>query len=46
MPGEERKGGNHDYWKKFHWKKQKIFLCTPVSKFQKISTLNNCDGAK
>ena len=26
--------------------KQKIFLYTPVSKFQKISTLNICDGAK
>ena len=34
---------------KFHAKldkKQKIFFCTPVSKFQKILTLNICDGAK
>ena len=27
-------------------KKQKSLFCTPVSKFQKISTLNICDGAK
>ena len=27
-------------------KKQKIFFYTPVLKFQKISTLNICDGAK
>ena len=27
-------------------KKQKIFFYTPVSKFQKILTLNICDGAK
>ena len=27
-------------------KKQAIFFCTPVSKFQKISTLSICDGAK
>ena len=28
-------------------KKQQIFFCTTVSKFQEISTLNNiCDGAK
>ena len=35
--------------RKFHVKsakKQKIFFCTPVSKFQKISTLNISDGAK
>ena len=34
---------------KFHAKldkKQKTFFCTPVSKFQKILTLNICDGAK
>ena len=34
---------------KFHAKsdkKQKIFFCTPVSNFQKMSTLNICDGAK
>ena len=40
--------GNHSYWKKFHVKsdkKPKIFFCTPLSKFQKISTLNICDGA-
>ena len=40
---------NHSYWKKFHVKsdkKQKIFFATPVSKFQEISTLNICDGAK
>ena len=40
---------NHGYWKKFHIKsdeKQKICFCTPVSTFQKISTLNICDGAK
>ena len=37
------------YWKKFHVKldkKQKLFFCTSVSKFQKISTLNIGDGAK
>ena len=42
------KEGNHSYWKKFHAKSdknQKIFFCMPVSKFQKISTLNICDGA-
>ena len=36
-------------WKKFHEKldkKQKIFFCTTVSKFQEISTLNICDEAK
>ena len=53
--GEERKDqilileGNHSYWKKFHAKsdkKQKICLCAPVSKFQKISTLNICDETK
>ena len=41
--------GNHSYWKKFHAKsdeKQKIFSCTPVTKFQKISTLNICNEAK
>ena len=27
-------------------KKQKILFCTTVSKFQEISTLNICDGAK
>ena len=27
-------------------KKQKIFFCTTVSKFQEILTLNICDGAK
>ena len=27
-------------------KKQKMFFYTPVSKFQKILTLNICDGAK
>ena len=27
-------------------KKHKIFFYTPVSKFQKILTLNICDGAK
>ena len=27
-------------------KKQEIFFYTPVPKFQKISTLNICDGAK
>ena len=27
-------------------KKQKIFFCAPVSKFQKILTLNICDGTK
>ena len=27
-------------------KKQKIFFYTPVSKFQKMLTLNICDGAK
>ena len=35
--------GNHSYWEKFHAKsdkKQKIFFYTPVSQFQKISTLN------
>ena len=32
-------------WKKFHWKKQKIFFCT-IPKFQKISTLNICGGTK
>ena len=32
-------------WKKFHWKKQKIFFCT-IPKFQKIATLNICDGTK
>ena len=45
--GETR--GLHSYWKKFHvksHKKQKIFFCTPVSKFQEILTLNICDGAK
>ena len=38
-----------NYRKNFHAKsdkKQKIFFCTPVSKFQKISTLNICDGGK
>ena len=38
------------HWKKFRDKsdkKQKMFFCTTVSKFQEISTLNNiCDGAK
>ena len=41
-------GGNHSYWKKFHAKSDKrqiTFFCTPVSKFQKISTLDICDGA-
>ena len=41
--------GNHSYWKKFHGKsdkKQKIFFCTPATKLQKISTLNNCNKAK
>ena len=41
--------GNHSYWKKFHaksHKKQKIFFRTPVTKFQKISTLNICNEAK
>ena len=41
--------GNHSYWKKFHAKsdeKQKIFSCTPVTKFQKISTLNICNETK
>ena len=28
-----------------NWTK-KVFFCTPVSKFQKISILNICDGAK
>ena len=40
---------NHSYWKKFRVKsdkKQKIFFCTPVSKFQEILTLNIYDGAK
>ena len=27
-------------------KKQKIFFCKTVAKFQEISTLNICDGAK
>ena len=31
---------------KIGYKKKKIILCTPVSKFQEISTLNICDGAK
>ena len=34
---------------KFHVKsdkKQKNFFCTPISRFQKISTLNICNGAK
>ena len=26
-------------------KKQKIFFCTPISTFQKISTLNICEEA-
>ena len=41
--------GNHSYWKKFHaksHKKQKIFFCTPVTKFQKISTLKICNKVK
>ena len=41
--------GNHSYWKKFHGKsdkKQKIFFCTPVTKLQKISSLNICNKAK
>ena len=32
-------------WSLFFNKKLKIFLCKPVSKFQKILTLNICDGA-
>ena len=41
--------GNHIYWKRFHPKsdkKEEIFFCTPVSKFQKILTLNICYGAR
>ena len=40
--------GNHNYLNKFHVKldrKQKTFFCSSVSKFQKISTSNICDGA-
>ena len=53
--GEEKKDlivtqeENHSYWKKFHGKsdkKQKIFFCTPVTKLQKILTLNICNKAK
>ena len=53
--GEEKKDWivtqerNHRYWKKFHEKsdkKQKIFSCTPVTKFQKISTLSIPNEAK
>ena len=53
--GEERKDwivtleGNRSYGKKCHVKldkKQKIFFCPPVRKFQKISTLNICNKAK
>ena len=51
MLGGERKEERNFYirWKTFHAKsdkKQKIFFYTPVSKFQKILTLNICDGAK
>ena len=45
----EKRFNSHIRWKTFHAKsdeKQKIFFYTPVSKFQKISTLNICDGAK
>ena len=34
-----RGGGDHTYRKKFHWKKQKIFLCKPVP----IKTSENLD---
>ena len=42
---------NHSYWKNFEKreksdKKQEIFSCSTVSKFQEISTLNICDGSK
>ena len=40
---------NHSYWKIVREKsdkKQEIFSCSTVSKFQEISTLNICDGAK
>ena len=45
---QNTKGGNHSYWEKFHEKsdkKQITFFSTPVTKFEKVLTLGNCDGA-